>query len=391
MAEVFAGADNIITSLGFTTSENIKNIKKGLTGLDISTDEALSPVPLPLSLIDQHQLVSSFEQYIGIHHTGLQNEDFTRLEKMFILSIHDALSKTRINIQDKRTLLILSTTKGNIDLLTPPLEKRFERKRVYLWELARVLKDHFGSPNTPMVVSNACISGVLGIIFGKRMIKAGLYDNVIVTGGDIITDFVISGFQSFQTLSPEPCKPFDKSRNGLSLGEGCGTIIFSSDPAIIGSNEEIRVLSGACSNDANHISGPSRTGEGLYIAIRNILKSSMLKPEDIDYISAHGTATDYNDEMESKALSWAKLNPVPVNSYKGCFGHTLGAAGVIESIISLYSMKQNELLRSTGFEELGVSRKINVIDEFKEKQIKTCLKTASGFGGCNAAVIFSKY
>ena len=120
------------------------------------------------------------------------------------------------------------------------------------------------------------------------------------------------------------------------------------------------------------------------------MKLTGTRPENIDTISAHGTATDYNDEMEAKAFSAAGLEQAPLNSYKGYIGHTLGAAGVIEAAISLQSMRMNMLFRSAGYEDHGVSKNLNVIRESHEQEITTCLKTASGFGGSNAAVIFRK-
>jgi 3-oxoacyl-[acyl-carrier-protein] synthase-1 len=213
---------------------------------------------------------------------------------------------------------------------------------------------------------------------------------VVVAGGDILTEFAVSGFQSFQSLSPKPCKPFDAARDGLSLGEGCGTLLLSRNHSLCGIPEKIIVAGGACTNDAHHISGPLRTGEGFYVAIRRALGEASLDPLDIDYISAHGTGTDSNDETEAKALSRAGLERVPVNSFKGYFGHTLGAAGIIESALAIASMRNNELFRSAGFENPGTSEHINILMDHTAKEVNHCLKTASGFGGCNAAVVFKK-
>jgi 3-oxoacyl-[acyl-carrier-protein] synthase-1 len=219
------------------------------------------------------------------------------------------------------------------------------------------------------------------------MIDAGLYEHVVVAGGDILSEFVISGFLSFQALSPEPCRPFDIARNGLSLGEGCGTVILSSS---LKTNTAIKVSGSAITNDANHISGPSRTGEELALSIGNALKEAGLKPGDLSFISAHGTATLYNDEMESKALEIAGLVNTPVNSFKGYWGHTLGAAGVIESIATIHSMENNRLFRSAGFNEPGIPVPLNVIRKNTDVPVQNSLKIASGFGGCNAAIVFCK-
>lgn len=384
MTEVFVAADNIITPLGNTTVENIKNISQDITGIKTYHMEEVSPIPFCASLLDIPGLNKLFKALN-------KGENYTRLEKMLILSIQDALQKSNINIRDKKTLLIISTTKGNIDLLEPGNSGKFEKERVYLGAMAKAIQGFFGNPNQPVVVSNACISGVLAILIGARILQSSQYENIVVAGGDIISAFTVSGFQSFKALSMEPCKPFDASRDGLSLGEGCGTIILTSNPNRVDEGDKIVVSGGATSNDANHISGPSRTGDGLFIAIKSAVKEAKLNAsKDIGYVSAHGTATPYNDEMESKAFALSGLEHVPVNSFKGFFGHTLGAAGVIESIAGIYSLKKNILFNTLGYQKLGVSREINIINKIEKSDLSNYLKTASGFGGCNGAVVFSK-
>ncbi|MBA4393232.1 MAG: beta-ketoacyl synthase [Desulfobacca sp.] len=390
MTDCFLGADNTITSLGFSTAELVENIKADRTGISPYPSGKLSPTPVALSLVDFQHLQDLFPSSRVMTPSVLQPDQFTRLESLHILSISEVLKISGINLKDPRTLIILSTTKGNIDLLEKDRYPAIDPERLYLWKLAEVLQIFFGNPNKPLVVSNACISGVLAILIGSRLIKTGLYDHILVTGGDLVTEFVVSGFQSFQSLSPGPCKPFDRDRDGLSLGEGCSTIVLSRDHSLVGIPEKIFVAGGASSNDAHHLSGPSRTGEGLFLAIRRALKEAALLPEDLDYISAHGTATHYNDEMEARAFSRAGLESIPSNSFKGYLGHTLGAAGVIESALVLHSMKKNTLFKSAGFKTPGTSKPINILKDHISKECQCCLKTASGFGGCNGALIFKK-
>ncbi|RLD79430.1 MAG: beta-ketoacyl synthase [Bacteroidetes bacterium] len=379
MTKVFAGAENIISSLGFTSDENIGNIIRGKSGIVLDDSGMYSPSILPLSKVDHDRLES----------IRPLSADITRMERMFIASILDAGKRADIDLSSPETLFILTTTKGNIDLLDPVLQAKFGKNRIYLHSMAKVITTYFNNPNKAIIVSNACISGVLGIIYGERLIRAGKYKHIVVSGGDLMSEFIVSGFQSFQSLSEQACKPFDRDRTGLTLGEGAASIILSSSQGIF-KETPVKVLGGAGSNDGNHISGPSRTGEGLLVAIQQAMKLSGLTPEDIDTISAHGTATDYNDEMEAKAFSRAGLEEVPLNSYKAYIGHTLGAAGVIEAAISLQSMKRNMLFRSAGYDHHGVSKSIHVIKENIEKEVSTCLKTGSGFGGSNAAVILQK-
>jgi len=181
----------------------------------------------------------------------------------------------------------------------------------------------------------------------------------------------------------EPCRPFDAARDGISLGEAAATVILSAEK----SSDSIQLKGGAVTNDANHISGPSRTGHELALAILRALKQSNVEPEEIDFISAHGTATRYNDEMEAKAFHLAGLQEKPVNSLKGYYGHTLGAAGLLESIITIHSMKENILIPTLGFTSPGTELPVNIVKSFTSATLKRTLKTASGFGGCNAAII----
>ena len=363
---------NVISSLGFTSEENFQGVLNGKSGLRFHSENAMQP----LSLIDQFK----FNENCSAH--GLA-DDLSRFEKLCILSIKDAISQSSIRIESADCLVILASTKGNVGMLETNGEPS---KSIYLWESARKIGAYFNAAHRPMVVSHACVSGVSAQVMAVRMLNAGHYKNIVVCGADLISDFVLSGFQSFKALSPQACKPFDLNRNGLSLGEGAGSIVFSTDPseALFGG---VFCLAGASSNDANHISGPSRTGDGLANAIFSALEQSKVHPQ---FISAHGTATPYNDEMESKAISLVHLQGVPVNSLKSFFGHTLGAAGMIETICTLFSMEASMAIGTLGFEKLGVSEPIQVTNQTKDLQFDSFLKIASGFGGCNAAVVYSK-
>jgi 3-oxoacyl-[acyl-carrier-protein] synthase-1 len=371
--DVFVIADNIISPLGKTTADNFAQLKNGVSGVK-EHHLAMSPVPFFASLFNADEDL-------------FQNSKYTKFEQLLIASINDALKEIEIDIKDEKTILIISSTKGNISLLEDEVFRPELTNRISLSASAKIAGNYFGFKCTPVVASNACISGVLGIVTGMRLLRSGQYENAVIAGADVISKFILSGFQSFQALSPQRCMPFDKAHDGLNLGEGAGTIILSTNKKY---NQNIKVKGGSISNDANHISGPSRTGQELAGAIANSLKDADLASTDIDFISAHGTATVYNDEMEANAVSIAGLSAVPLNSLKGYYGHTLGAAGLIESIISIRSLKQNYILPTIGFREADDKTKINVSSVPVQMQADNFLKTASGFGGCNAAVIFGK-
>jgi 3-oxoacyl-[acyl-carrier-protein] synthase-1 len=243
--------------------------------------------------------------------------------------------------------------------------------------------DEFRAVNAPLIISNACISGVMAVNTAADYLLAGKYQHIVIIGIDVLSDFVINGFQSLFALSDEPCRPFDKDRKGISLGEACGVIVLSRQKSLLAA----RYCGGACSNDANHISGPSRTGEGLFRAIHKTLKRAEINVGAVQFINAHGTGTLYNDEMESIAFNRLAMNHLPVNSLKGYFGHTLGAAGIIEIIACLLSMEHQILFPSLGFKNQGTSVPLNILEATCMTEINVVLKTASGFGGGNAALV----
>jgi len=370
--EVYIVGDNILSPIGKTTAENLEALKNGLSGVKQHTGLAMSPSPIAAALFDDEVDI---------------DKNYTKFENLLLSSIGDIMEGNELIIKSKKTLLLISTTKGNINLLETEPHTEALNTRIALHTSAQLVANYFGFKNAPVVVSNACISGVLAILTGMRLLQSGQYENAVVAGADVVSKFVLSGFQSFQALSPEICRPFDKDRAGLNLGEGAGTIILSVHKK---HPDDVKVLGGAISNDANHISGPSRTGEELGFAIKKALLDAGMTGHDIDYISAHGTATPYNDEMEANAINFAGLQHAPVNSLKACFGHTLGAAGLIEAIVAIHAIKEGIIFPSLGYAKNGVTKPININTTLIKKTVKHALKTASGFGGCNAAIVFSK-
>lgn len=377
MRAVFISSDNIVSPLGLTSAENFKNLRAAVTGIRKHDRSDMSEQPFYAALFDERSGFSDTKNKNG----------FTRFEQLLQASIENALNSGQVKPTDPRTIFIISSTKGNISLLETGADSKEIAEAVSLQHSAKKIADYFQFINKPVVISNACISGLMAMIIGMRFIQSGKYDHAVIAGADVISKFILSGFQSFQAVSNEPCKPFDASRTGINLGEAAGTIILSADKK---NSAGVRICGGSVSNDANHISGPSRTGAELFQAINKAMQDAGLTAADIDFISAHGTATVYNDEMESKAINLAGMQDVPVNSLKGYYGHTLGAAGLIEAIACIHSLRENVVLPTVGFSELGVPMPLNVCSSLQEKPLKNCLKTASGFGGCNAAVVLSK-
>ncbi|HET7000748.1 MAG TPA: beta-ketoacyl-[acyl-carrier-protein] synthase family protein [Puia sp.] len=368
MRNVYVIADNIYSPLGRDTRANIEALKQGRSGIQLHSGN-LSTDPFYASLFGTADRI--------------EDESKTFFEQIVYASAHDAMQKAGINPSDSKTGFILSTTKGNISLIENVQSEKYDEKKIALHASASLVARELGFDSEPLVVSHACISGLLAMITGMRLIQSGLYDTLVITGADLITTFIYSGFLSFQAISRNPCKPFDATRDGISLGEAAATVVLSANKQ----PGAILLGGGSVSNDANHISGPSRTGEELWLAIRRSLEQSGMDAKDIDFISAHGTATRYNDEMEAKAIHLASMEKIPVNSLKGYYGHTLGAAGILESIVTIQSMKENIIFPTLGYSTPGTEMPVNVVSEIRKSNLRRTLKTASGFGGCNAALI----
>jgi len=369
---VYILSDSVVTPLGKDVAENMDKLYSKLSAVQAQSHEQMGTL-----YRSKFPDASAFP-------TINNSELYPKIERLFISSIEQAVSKLSTPIDLSQVLFVFASTKGNIEHLTNP---DFDSNRLRIGVMAKYIAAYFNNSITPIVVSNACISGLQAIQYACQVLQNKKNTHVIVTGADCVSEFVSSGFHSFQALSPFACTPFDKNRAGVSLGEGCGTLVLSTK---LESNTNIEISSVVSSNDANHLSGPSRTGEGLASAIAGAIKEAGIQSSDIDVISAHGTATVYNDEMEALAFQTTGVSAAPVYSVKGNIGHTLGAAGIIETIYLANSMQQNTLIPSIGFSETGTSVTLNVVTQATSKKLTIGLKTASGFGGGNTALILKK-
>lgn len=358
-------ADNIISPLGETSEENYLSVKAGRSG--IRTYE-----PGTCNIPEGFYASLLFEDFETLALRSAQKA---------IANAQKTMGNALLELKGKRTAFILSSTKGNIE------------ENISLADSAQRIASQLGIDAKPIVVCNACISGLSALILGNRLIDSGLYDAAIVCGCDTPRQFILSGFQSLKALSPEPCRPFDMERMGLNLGEAAATLILSKNPI---QGNSWRMGDGFIRNDAFHISTPSKTADGLYLSLQRTLESftkeisSTCKQIDMKahlaFINAHGTATLFNDQMESVAIGRAGLSDLPANAYKSFWGHTMGAAGILETIISMKAIDDDTILGTRGFSELGVSGKMNICAENRPTDKKGFIKMLSGFGGCNATI-----
>ena len=361
---VYKIADNILSPLGATTAENYQAVKAGRSALARYDQRwSLPDKVLTASLFSQEQ-----EQQFLI--SGL-----SRFESMVVTSVREALSQTTLDVSQPNVILIISTTKGDVELL----EESPEADHLSPADSAQRIARELGFTTNPIVVCNACISGLSALILASRLLEDGQYDYAVVCGADSQSRFIVSGFLSLKALSPEPCRPFDMERMGLNLGEAAATMILGKGVG------DWTLGPGAIRNDATHISNPAKNGEGSCLALKTIVDDN--DKESLAFINAHGTATIFNDQMESVAIERAGLADIPVNAYKGSYGHTMGAAGVLETILSMTALDDQTILATQGFEELGVSGRISLSASHQSTSKSAFVKMLSGFGGCNAALL----
>ena len=289
------------------------------------------------------------------------------------------------------TLLIASTTKGGVDCL-----ERVARGSpatpgdIPLPALGSALRRRLGLTTPGFTVSAACASGSIALGRGAQIIATGAATSVLVVAFDVVSEFVFSGFSALQALSRDACMPFDRGRSGLTLGEGAAAILLASpDRARREGREPVGELLGwAASNDAVHITAPARDSRGLIQAIGAALACAGIEPGDVCAVSAHGTGTIYNDLMELNAFRTIfGERHVPVYGVKGALGHTLGAAGAIETVIALRALAEGVVPGTAGFNDPDPAAVGMVHAEPTPLRGRRLLLTNSGFGGVNAALV----
>jgi 3-oxoacyl-[acyl-carrier-protein] synthase II len=242
-------------------------------------------------------------------------------------------------------------------------------------------------------ISASCASSAIAVAHGAALIESGRAGAVLVCCGDLITEYAFAGFSALKALSPFPCRPFDRDRKGLSLGEGAAALLLmNADRARREDRNKLGTILGwGITNDATHITAPAKSGRGLVQAVDQALKTVKRKPEDIAAISAHGTGTVYNDLMELNAFAQVfGERKVPMYSIKGAIGHTLGAAGAIEVILGFKALSGQIIPPTVGFINPEDGAEGQVSPEAQPVSGGYLLTTNSGFGGVNAALILGK-
>ncbi|ESU19919.1 beta-ketoacyl synthase [Flavobacterium cauense R2A-7] len=386
----------IISSIGNNVEANYHALVNGKTG--ISTIENFETVHKDVIKVGEIKLTNQqLAQQLGLD----SDNNFSRTAMLGAIAAQQAVEHAGIqHINEYRTGLISATSVGGMDMTEKYYYEYFENEacRKYInshdgGDSTHKIAEHLGLKGLVTTVSTACSSAANAIMMGARLIQSGQLDRVIVGGTDALAKFTINGFKTLMILSDTYNTPFDHNRKGLNLGEAAAFLVLESDDVVQKENKKVLAyVSGfGNANDAYHQTASSENGEGAFLAMQKALKIANLKPSDIDYINAHGTATPNNDLSEGRAILRIFEENVPeFSSTKAFTGHTLAAAAAIEAVYSVLALQNNSIFPNLNFNTPMEEFDLVPQTTLKEKTIHHVLSNSFGFGGNCSTVIFSK-
>jgi 3-oxoacyl-[acyl-carrier-protein] synthase I len=387
---IYVTGYGLISSIGVGEEESLSSLRNSRTGIDTGRSESTKAYKVGAIHMSNSELKKEFNLITEGSRTAL----------LGMVAAKQAFNGHVLSEQI-RTGLISGTSVGGMDISEIEYKKFLDNdghnpnnyqhhaSGTSSLEIAQEL----GITDFVNTISTACSSAANSIMMGARMINNGLLDRVVVGGTDALTAFTISGFKSLMIFDDEWCKPFDDTRKGLNLGEGAGYIVLESEKSLeISKKNPVASLSGwSNASDSFHQTASSPDGHGAQLSMKEALDIAGLKPEDIDYINAHGTATPNNDLSESQAIKAIfGGNIPPFSSTKSYTGHTLAASGGIEAVFAILAIKHGLLYPNLNFKQAIKESELVPQVEFEEQQsIKHVLSNSFGFGGNNSTVILS--
>ena len=377
---IFISGAGVVSAIGFGKAETLASLRSGRSGIAPRKylETQLDDVLLGEVKASSEELAALCGAPAGLPRTSL----------LGILALKEALEEA--GIEDLSAIpLIGGTTVGGMDLT----EKSFPVYNALhdCGSGTEAIAAHFGGALWSTTLSTACSSAANAILCGANLIRSGLASRVAVGGSEALSSFHLNGFNSLMIVDREPCRPFDKSRAGLNLGEGAAFLILESEESLRGrGGKALARLSGfgnAC--DAYHQTASSPTGEGAFLAMRKALSTAGLRPEDIDYVNAHGTGTPDNDAADSAALRrvFGEALP-PVSSTKAFTGHTTSASGSIEAVICLLALSEGFIPRQLNWKEADPACIIPSVKDL-ERPLRHVLCNSFGFGGNDTSLLIS--
>ncbi|MBT3208322.1 MAG: beta-ketoacyl-[acyl-carrier-protein] synthase family protein [Bacteroidetes bacterium] len=394
--DIFVTGVGIISAIGNNTEqcfESLRNKKSGLGSIEILQTKHKDKIKVGEVKLTNYQLLD----ILGLSHSQIKK--YSRTSLLGIIASNEAVNNSGIDVKDEelKTGLISATTVGGMDKTEIEIADQKATPDFLLThpcgDSTNKICDYIGIDAYRTTISTACSSGNNAIIHGIKLIRHGIIDRAIVGGVDALSKFTLNGFNSLMILDKEFCKPFDKNRMGLNLGEGAGFLVIESEKSLKKRRKQAicKILGYANANDAYHQTASSPEGEGAFIAMSAALKMSNLQYNEIDYINAHGTATPNNDLSEGLAIKRVFEEKLPkFSSTKAYTGHGLGAAAGIEAVFSVLSIQKGMIFPNLNFESVIPELNIRPQTELKEANVRNVLSNSFGFGGNNSSIIFSK-
>ena len=396
MSRVFITGMGVISAVGNSLAENLSALRNGQGGITLSGQLPTRYAGiLPFGEIPI--VTDELKEKLAVTNQGI-----TRTTLLALHAFTEATADARLTgpvLSDPATALVGATTVGGMCLTdelyrdtSGPCEgsaflSSYDCASVHLY-----LQDRYKMQGFATTINTACSSSSNAIQFGARLVRNGRARRAIVGGADSLAKFTINGFNALQILSTGHCRPFDRDRSGLNLGEGAAFLVLEGEEALAEAGKKVYAeLTGYCNtNDAFHPSALSAEGDGPYLAMKGALLSAGLNVTQIDFINTHGTATENNDEAESRAMVRLFGNPPPFVSTKPYTGHTLGASGAIEAVYSALSLEYQEIYASLNFEQPIPDIGLRPVQTYGTYLLQHVMSNSFGFGGNCTSLIFSK-
>lgn len=389
--KAYITGQGVISSIGLNLEENLnslKNYQSGISHLKILETNLASRFPCGEIKLTNNELISKFN-------LKLRNKDIPRTLLLAIIAVKEALENSGVSLEENNmTGLIMGSTVGGMDKTEryfglQDSEKEYICSHSFDYSINYLAK-YFNITKYTAGISTACSSAANAIMSGARLIQSRVLDRVVVGGTDALSKFTLNGFASLMILDEEKCKTFDNKRKGLNLGEAAAFLVLESED-MLGDKEPYAVLNGyGNADDAHHQTASSPEATGAYLSMKKALNIAGFTPEDISYINAHGTGTANNDLTESVGFNRLFGSKIPhFSSTKGFTGHTLGAAGAIEAVFSVLSIKNNIVWPNLNFNEPISETGLLPEQKLTSKEIRNVMSNSFGFGGNNTSLIFS--
>jgi 3-oxoacyl-(acyl-carrier-protein) synthase len=385
----------IITAIGETADENrdaLIHAKTGIGKARFFNSRYAAQLPFGEIGLSTEQLAERL---------GFESNTATRTDLLALHAAKLAIADANLSKEDLRasdTALIGGSTVGGMcltDEMYADANATGISNSPYLTSYSNsantsFLQRHFNIGGLVNTFNTACSSSANAIMYGARLLKNGMAKKVIAGGVDSLSKYTVNGFNALMILSGEPCRPFDSERKGLNLGEGAAFLILEREEDATGKKVYAEVKGYGNSNDAFHPSSTSAEGEGPYLSMKGALDIAGLSPADIDFINAHGTATENNDETESAAMLRLFDQAPAFASTKSYTGHTLGAAGAVEAVYSILSLQHQEVYPSLHFKNPIGTTGLTPVTQYQQRGLNHIMSNSFGFGGNCTSLIFSK-